>query len=54
MKLKESDDEQYIENTIFNIKYVIRDILRYSQLLKIREFLNEVIDEKVSNGYDED
>ena len=51
MELKQTDEEQYIENTIFNIHYLIRDVLTYKQLLGIRDFLTEIIDEKVSNGY---
>lgn len=53
MELKETDQEQYVENNIFNIKYLIRDVLTYKQLLIIREYLTEIIDEKVSNGYTE-
>jgi hypothetical protein len=53
MELKQTDEQQFIENSIFNIKYLIRDVLTYKQLLIIREFLTEIIDEKVSNGYTE-
>ena len=53
MEIKQTDQEQYIENNIFNIKYIIRDELTYKQLLDIRDFLTEIIDEKVSNGYTE-
>jgi hypothetical protein len=53
MELKQTDQEQYIENNIFNIKYIIRDELTYKQLLDIRDFLTEIIDEKVMDGYTE-
>ena len=42
MELKQTDEQQYIENSIFNIKYLIRDVLTYKQLLIIREFLTEI------------
>ena len=44
MELKQTDQEQYIENNIYNIKYLIRDVLTYKQLLIIREFLTEIIE----------
>ena len=50
MELKQTDKEQYIENNIFNIKYIIRDELTYKQLLDVRDFLTEIIDEKVMDG----
>ena len=53
MEIKQTDQEKYSENNIFIIKYIIRDELTYKQLLDIRDFLTEIIDEKVSNGYTE-
>lgn len=29
----------------------IRDVLTYTQLVKLRNFINEIIEEKVENGY---
>ena len=36
---------------ITHIKYIIRDTLFYNELLDIRKYLDEIIDEKVENGY---
>ena len=29
----------------------IRDVLTYNQLVKLRNFINEILEEKVENGY---
>ena len=51
MKVKKTDQEQYIENNIFNIKYLIRDVLTYKQLLELKYFLNETIEEQEMTIY---
>ena len=37
--------------TINDLKYLIRDELTYNQLVKLRNFTNEILEEKVENGY---
>lgn len=39
------------EAIITHMKYIIRDTLFYKELLDIREYLDEIIDERVENGY---
>lgn len=39
------------EAIITHMKYIIRDTLFYNELLDIREYLDEIIEEKVENGY---
>ena len=41
------------EAIIKHMKYIIRDTLFYNELLAIREYLDEIIKEKVENGYTE-
>ncbi len=39
------------EAIITHMKYIIRDTLFYNELLDIREYLDEIIEEKVENSY---
>jgi|TARA_B100001094_G_C17495153_1_gene468376 hypothetical protein len=45
------DKDKYIDSQFFIFKYFIRDIFRYKQLVELRNFITEIIDEKVENGY---
>ena len=45
--------KKFVRNVLRNIKYIIRDTLFYNELLAIREYLDEIIKEKVENGYTE-
>ena len=39
------------EAIIIHMKYIIRDTLFYSELLDIRKYLDEIIEEKEQNDY---
>lgn len=46
MKLKQTDEEQYYENNFYNIKYLIREVLTHEDIIHIKKFINEQINEK--------
>ena len=46
MEIKQTDEQQYYENNIYNIKYLIRDVLTHEDIIHIKKFINEQIDEK--------
>ena len=46
MELKQTDEEQYIENNIFNIKYIIRDELTHKDIIQIKKFIDNQIEER--------
>ena len=39
------------EAIITHLKYIFRDTLFYNELLDIRKYLDDIIEEKVENGY---
>ena len=41
-----TDKEQYQENTIFNIHYLIRDILTTEQVKELKDFCDEQLYER--------
>jgi len=43
--------EAHKEAIITHMKYIIRDTLFNSELLDIREYIDEIIEEKVGFGY---
>lgn len=43
--------EEHKEAIITHMKYIIRDTLFNSELLDIREYIDEIIEEKVGFGY---
>tara|TARA_R110000824_G_scaffold187038_5_gene368286 strand:- start:1412 stop:1600 length:189 start_codon:yes stop_codon:yes gene_type:complete len=44
-KLEPSDKGQYLINSIFNTKYLIRDVFELDTLLDIKKLLDEQINE---------
>ncbi len=39
------------KSLVKGVMYLIRDVLYYSELLKLQKFLNEIIVEKIENEY---
>ena len=46
MELKQTDEEQYYENNFYNIHYLIREVLTHEDIIRIKKFINEQINEK--------
>ena len=46
MELKQTDEEQYYENNFYNIHYLIRDVLTHEDIIKIKKFIDDQIDER--------
>ena len=40
MELKQTDEEQYYENNVYNIMYLIRDVLTHEDIIKINNLNN--------------
>ena len=46
MELKQTDEEQYYENNLYNIHYLIRDVLTHEDIIEIKKFIDDQIDER--------
>ena len=46
MELKQTDEEQYYENNFYNILYLIRELIPREDIILVKKFINEQIDEK--------
>tara|TARA_B100001063_G_C16338456_1_gene345579 strand:- start:61 stop:216 length:156 start_codon:yes stop_codon:yes gene_type:complete len=46
MELKQTDEEQYYENNLYNIHYLIRDVLTHEDIIKLKKFIKDQIYER--------
>tara|TARA_R100000655_G_scaffold27638_3_gene56260 strand:- start:1067 stop:1222 length:156 start_codon:yes stop_codon:yes gene_type:complete len=46
MELKQTDEEQYYENNVYNIMYLIRDVLTHEDIIEIKKFIDDQIEER--------
>ena len=49
----ESDTKEYHSNLIFNTHYLIRDVFNTSELLAIKELVDDVLANRIDGGYDD-
>tara|TARA_B100000900_G_C20184210_1_gene555161 strand:- start:436 stop:597 length:162 start_codon:yes stop_codon:yes gene_type:complete len=46
MELKQTDQEQYYENNLYNIHYLIRDVLTHEDIIELKDFIDDQINER--------